>query len=308
MIVTSLSEYSYSQAPYPWKSSKEPLSFCSIYYIVSGEDNFYQSATDNFEFQPGTLYILPQDTEYWLISSPTTPATVLYFHLNTSEKIKDITIHPVKENSFLYDILMVAKKYVYVDDNNIMSIMANLILNTVLSSPDKLVEDNSKKIFERAKIYIDTHVNEDISVKDVCKFINLDASYFIRKFKNLYGVSPKQYIIDKKMATALVLLQDKQKISYVSGMLGYASDSYFIKVFKTKFGITPKEYCNLYKNGKDRSSFMIRMITEGYFGDNFTVKADINQAESKVPPIPYDSVKYPSAYEAKIAKENEEKQ
>ena len=67
--------------------------------------------------------------------------------------------------------------------------------------------------------------------------------YFIRIFKQHFGMSPLQYINHKKMERAqLLLLTEDMTVKEVAFALGFNDHSYFIRLFKKITGRTPQEY------------------------------------------------------------------
>jgi AraC family transcriptional regulator, exoenzyme S synthesis regulatory protein ExsA len=67
-------------------------------------------------------------------------------------------------------------------------------------------------------------------------------SVFKREFIVTYGVSPGQWIRDKKLEHAAFLLKNNMaNVEQVAEEIGFESVSHFIKSFKAKFGKTPKQ-------------------------------------------------------------------
>lgn len=52
------------------------------------------------------------------------------------------------------------------------------------------------------KEYVDQHYNEDIFRADLSNLFYIDAAYAVRLFKKEFGVSFKNYIIDKRIGVA----------------------------------------------------------------------------------------------------------
>lgn len=84
---------------------------------------------------------------------------------------------------------------------------------------------------------------EDISVAKLAEICKITPAYFCRIFKEVYGVSPKKYIIDLKMKTASEYLTfTSASIADVAKSVGYPELSYFTTVFKNHFGVTPSAF------------------------------------------------------------------
>ena len=62
-------------------------------------------------------------------------------------------------------------------------------------------------------------------------------------FKEVVGVSPINYLIDRRMQEARNLLENTDfSIGPISMFCGYSSQSYFSQVFIKNEGMTPVEY------------------------------------------------------------------
>ena len=103
----------------------------------------------------------------------------------------------------------------------------------------------SNAVFYEAKRYMDTHFHENISILSVCKHVNLDESYFGRGFKNVFGITPKQYIVNMKMETALACLKEGAPVTDAGRYAGYENVPAFTSAFRKHFRVTPSEYKKL---------------------------------------------------------------
>ncbi len=96
---------------------------------------------------------------------------------------------------------------------------------------------------EKAKTYILENNDKLFTVKDVSKYVGLNAEYFTRLFKKETGFNIKEYIIQCKITSAKELLEKSSlPISAVAQKLGYSNFSHFTQMFKHEEGVTPREY------------------------------------------------------------------
>ena len=91
--------------------------------------------------------------------------------------------------------------------------------------------------------YIGSHFTEQFSIPQLAKRCALSESVYRRRFRQLTGLSPVQYINRLKIEKACQLLQSGD-ISHqqISEFLNFYSVSYFYRVFKAVTGQTPGEY------------------------------------------------------------------
>lgn len=104
----------------------------------------------------------------------------------------------------------------------------------------ELVTDDE---LEPILLYIENHMDKDISVEELCRIFSVSRSSLQSMFRNDLNLTPKQYIADVNMKRAKLLLQEhRYTISEIAYQLGYHSLYYFSRKFKAYFGISPSEY------------------------------------------------------------------
>ena len=91
--------------------------------------------------------------------------------------------------------------------------------------------------------FIDSNIQANIGLDDIANKFFFSKSYIISCFKNEFGISPKQYIIQKKIETAKnMLLETDMSVKAISEMLHFADSHHFSNTFKKQTGISPMEY------------------------------------------------------------------
>ena len=90
----------------------------------------------------------------------------------------------------------------------------------------------------------DRFLQEPLSIPALAALCGMKESYFQRLFKEVYGMSPKKYVIKRKMEHAIELLNSKMfAVSEIAEQLGYENVYYFSRVFKETYGCAPTHYC-----------------------------------------------------------------
>ena len=112
----------------------------------------------------------------------------------------------------------------------------------VAECPFLVDEENVRKIRNAKKIVLDRMTNPP-SLQDLADEIGLSLKKLKEGFKQLYGSTVYQFILDHKMNHARQLLgSGSYNVNEVALQLGYSNSSHFIDAFKKKFGTTPKKY------------------------------------------------------------------
>jgi AraC family transcriptional regulator, exoenzyme S synthesis regulatory protein ExsA len=102
------------------------------------------------------------------------------------------------------------------------------------------------QIYKGQKTELDYILNnyylKPLTLSELAKISGRSLSVFKREFIVTYGVSPGQWIRDKKLEHAAFLLKNNMaNVEQVAEEIGFESVSHFIKSFKAKFGKTPKQ-------------------------------------------------------------------
>ena len=107
-------------------------------------------------------------------------------------------------------------------------------------------DERMKRVLE----YIHAHISENIDAGRLSDIANVTKSYFIRLFKHEFAVSPVQYVNNKKIERAqLLLFTTDNTVKEVAYLLGFSDQNYFIRLFRKITGTTPQEYRRLVRKG-----------------------------------------------------------
>lgn len=85
--------------------------------------------------------------------------------------------------------------------------------------------------------------SKPLSIEDYAYLSGRSLSTFRRDFVNQFGVSPKQWLIEKRLDRAHELLSaNHTSVSHVALEVGYENISHFIKAFHKRYAISPKQF------------------------------------------------------------------
>ena len=98
------------------------------------------------------------------------------------------------------------------------------------------------------KDYIAQHRTRNISIAELASRVGVSHGYLVKKFKEIEGVTIKQYIIKEKLkAAANMIKYSDASFSEIAEYLNFSSQSHMGQYFYKEFGMTPKEYQKKYK-------------------------------------------------------------
>lgn len=93
------------------------------------------------------------------------------------------------------------------------------------------------------KKYMDNNLEKDMTVESIASVASLSRGYASSIFKQQYGISINQYLLNARMEKAKELLcQPLLKIRDVAAMVGFYNNAHFSAVFKREVGIPPRDY------------------------------------------------------------------
>lgn len=103
------------------------------------------------------------------------------------------------------------------------------------------IEMNS--VEERMRAYIDSNVYAEVSLEKLSEEFGISKMHVIRVFKAKFGVTPMQYLIDRKISIAKSLLTGTvMPIKEIAALLHYSNTQHFSSSFKNAVGCTPNKY------------------------------------------------------------------
>lgn len=91
--------------------------------------------------------------------------------------------------------------------------------------------------------WTDTRLTERPSIADLAAVAQLSQDYFVRRFRQTYGMPPKAWLVHRRMsAAALRLDESDDPITRVARQLGYPDVYLFSRQFKSVFGVSPRAW------------------------------------------------------------------
>lgn len=113
------------------------------------------------------------------------------------------------------------------------------VKNPPLRNPEGL----PKSKLQQAIAYINEHLRENLSLKDISNVVGMSPFYFTNLFKQSTGMTAYQYVIYRRIELAKKLLRKQGlSIAEVSEQVGFESQSHFTNVFRKHTSKTPKIY------------------------------------------------------------------
>ena len=122
----------------------------------------------------------------------------------------------------------------------LMVLMNRLFLN---SDKNRDIEDiQYDKTIEGVLNYINSNLENDLSIDTIASEFFMSKYYLMRKFKNQIGSSIHNYVVQKRLILARSLISDGLSMSSVCSRCGFNDYSSFVRAFKKVYGVSPSNY------------------------------------------------------------------
>ena len=234
-----------------WKSFINFFPYYRIYHIVSGEADVILT-NGSMRIKSGNIYFVPAfsiksaklitDTldHEWVHF---TVDTRLNHYIETAEKSVSYTADEGTSYMFRRIIeIYESKSENPIAKNAALSGLVSYLLSQFFIGFDAS-QGSEKERFSSVLKYIESNLSQKITNDDLCRLVYLNKIYFSNLFAKLFGVSPKQYVQQKRMMTAATMLVTTNKpIKEIAEEVGYYDDAYFNRSFTRFTHMTPREY------------------------------------------------------------------
>jgi AraC family transcriptional regulator len=105
------------------------------------------------------------------------------------------------------------------------------------------VEPLPSRILRRIRDRIEAELDTELSLASLAKESGYSRAHFLRMFRAATGVTPHQYVLERRLSAAQQLLrQSKMLLADIALKCGFSSQTYMNDVFRKRLGVTPLEY------------------------------------------------------------------
>lgn len=241
-----------------WELIYYPKASCRSYYqsteiIARDEIDFSHDVTNSSNqlfFSDNTFVIFPPNVLHNEIASPGSSTISVGFipeneaemkldpYVSTSNQDIDFTIYKFIKN---LKTEYVEKRYGY-------RIMLDCILSELLLTLSRKTIGKTTGVgIDYVVRYFDEYYMADIDVDNLSKMSGFSPSRFRELFKERVGVSPKRYILNKRLEHIKEDLEKtKIPLTQIASDNGFGDYYQFSAFFKKHTGISPRDYRNLH--------------------------------------------------------------
>jgi len=131
-------------------------------------------------------------------------------------------------------------------------IIFKIIILTVSKIPDGYwnLTASDQRIIGTLRM-IDEHLDKELTNETLAHHARMAVNSFARLFKSELGMPPQQFIKQRKIQKASILLHhSNNKIDEIAKISGFCDRFHFTKAFKESTGLTPPQYRKRFYSGK----------------------------------------------------------
>ncbi len=132
---------------------------------------------------------------------------------------------------------------------NSKDIISKLLSSVFLTLGESITQDSSvsRPPYYETLLEIRRNIHnfpsEKWTVDFICRKANLSRSYFQFLYREAFGITCINDVIESKISLARKLLENtNDTVSSIAGQCGYDNDVHFMRQFKKLTGVTPSEY------------------------------------------------------------------
>lgn len=241
-----------------WVSTIHQHSFMEIFFVESGTGYFY-ALDKEIPLKRGDLIIVNPNISHTEKSSGKELLNYIVLGINnTSLELSDAlgfqVFHLAKHTEDVLKLMQIMLKEAsyhqsYADEICHHILDALLLKLTRLTKKEfmPLPAQNLPSESVYIKEYIDLYFQENISLSKLASMVHLNKYYMIHLFTSSFGISPIQYLLEKRILKSKELLKlTNMKITHIAQAVGFSSSNYFSQAFKRFTGLTPLAYRHKY--------------------------------------------------------------
>lgn len=239
-----------------WISLLHSHSFSELFFVASGSGTL---CTENstIPLHPNTLVTINPNVPHTEKSNPGDPLTYIVlaidnlrfdFEHNSTDGcgVYDLSRHRSDIMPLLEMMITEGKSKKATYEQICQHYLAALLLKIQRCTNSAFsfnITQQAPGECEYIKNYMDSHYQEPLSLDDLAKLAHLNKYYLSHMFSDVYGISPINYLLERRIIHSKELLRNSTfSITQIAHMTGFSSSNYFSQAFKKYTGNTPQAY------------------------------------------------------------------
>lgn len=214
-----------------------------IIYLLNGAVECQCIDGKRNEIHPNESVLIPRGMPHCMKAVSSGDFSAIYVQFRTNRFEISRCIHVRDRNLKILWILEALSDEFRCEYHSAM--IQRYLFGTALLTMLKMQFEEETKIstFDRAVMYLRTHLNEKINIDELAKMLFVSPSYLCRLFQKRVHKTVMHYLRDMRIDGAKQYLEETNYgIEEIAFRTGFASPKYFTKKFKELVGVTPSAF------------------------------------------------------------------
>ena len=223
------------------RSGKEFHAFHEIIYFLGGEAEFISEKL-HMPLQPETLIVIPKETYHQLVVLGDQQSYYRCLLQVSSHDLPEgiLAIRGDREIAYLFGKLMSAAEARDPEAPQLLCAVSTLLLNALKDKQP--VTDGTyaqNPLVRQALHYINQNLDKPLSLPEIAKACSVSLSTLSHVFKAEMNLSLHQFIIKKRLISAVHKISAGQSAAAAALECGFCDYSAFYRQYKQHFGTSP---------------------------------------------------------------------
>jgi AraC-like DNA-binding protein len=133
-----------------------------------------------------------------------------------------------------------------------------LRLSLESAGPAGMVSPSTRRLVDRAKAYLAANLGAPVRLEHVASAAGSSPTYLTTAFRRVEGRPVHRYLLQLRLARALVELPHASSLTTLACDLGFSNHSHFTALFRRTFGCTPSAYRESLRRDRARVTALVR--------------------------------------------------
>ncbi|MEV1170793.1 AraC family transcriptional regulator [Nonomuraea sp. NPDC049784] len=244
--------FAYEPLPRPWsvdfpRGLREHL----VYLVVSGSCEG-TAGSEMIRLVPGSLMWLQPDVPFALRSRDDQQPISLYrFRLRplpgvAADRNPVLVLHGAWELRATFDMLIAELSTTSPFREERIPALLLVLFTGIFRLADgrrgggRPLDSPQRRLLEQ---YVDRRITQRVLPSTLARLVGLSPEYFTRRFRHTFGMSPKVWLVRRRVHQAALRLDETtDSIAEVAADFGYPDVFLFSRQFKAVMGVSPRAY------------------------------------------------------------------
>lgn len=221
----------------------------SIFYKDQGRTLYKFNDKEVYLETDGVIY-LPQGASYYYENCGELEGKIFFATFDSAVKISDEPQLISLKNHSEIRKLFVKMSRAFRFGGQTGKLDAYSYFYKLLSKLEQSMEKTENESPEEERIasavrYLQEHLfDTDLRISNLHELCKISAPTFRKIFEEVYGCTPKKYVLQQRIQSAAELLRSGEcsNIAEVAAAVGFDDQLYFSKCFKQFYGVPPSSY------------------------------------------------------------------